>query len=1285
MKHKRIINRVTAMVLAAAFVLSDAAILPNNVFAVSESAAQTSRVQAIEKDNDIIVNKSNDTAISTESVSSVQSGEKTESSSVADSSSLSETKKDDSTVIKVDSKPQPESKTESKAESKADVSSVKKSPKQLSKLSVPKRSAKTSISLFGAENSDAIGGDCSYSSSDSVAWSYDPLLKILTISGKGKMKDNCSSLWNTYEIENVIVEEGVTNIGSNAFSGCSKFTGEIKLPSTVTNIGERAFFNSKVTKVTCDDNIKSLYIGRMAFYGCSSMTDLHLSENLTSLSFSNSSDAYTFNGCSNLKELMIPGGIVNLNMSQFSTLSALEKITISEGITQISDGIFDGSKNSLKEVYLPSTLKTISNGLFEGYSKLEKVNPDEDCNINIPEGVETVDSFAFNGCSNLSGKVMFPSTLKRINNNAFTSDNRITELIFNDKSTALYLGNNAFNGCASLSNIHFSNNLNALTYSNSSSNYIFSGCTNLKELNIPGGIGTIPTYLFYTIPALEKITVGEGITQINDGAFDSSASTLKEVYLPSTLTVIANGLFQNYSKLEKINPTEDCNINIPEGVETIDSNAFYGCSSLSGKVIFPSTLKKINDNAFFANEKITDFIFNDESTELYLVYRAFGNCTLLSNIHFSDKLKNLTCGNSYYNNIFSGCTNLKELNIPGSIGTFATYLFNSAPALEKITVGEGITQINDGSFDSSATTLKEVHIPSTLTVIANGLFQNYSKLEKINPTEDCNINIPEGVETIDSNAFYGCSSLSGKVIFPSTLKKINDNAFFANEKITDFIFNDESTELYLVYRAFGNCTLLSNIHFSDKLKNLTCGNSYYNNIFSGCTNLKELNIPGSIGTFATYLFNSAPALEKITVGEGITQINDGSFDGSATTLKEVHLPSTLTVIANGLFQNYSKLERINPTEDYNINIPEGVETIDSYAFQSCKSLVGKMKFPSTLRNINSYAFHDCTELTGDNGSLFTSDLKIENIGYYAFSGCTKLNGHLYLPDSLKIIDSYAFRDTNFTDVHTPLSPFYVNNYYGAITSNNLWFRGTDDTETVVINNTTYDWSSFMDKWTARADNPKLYIDSTAKHLTSKNFWKKFTDVNFIGPNVIRLEITENSKDKDIFSGTQDPLASLDGTYYVTEQGVLYLLDPVRKSAALAYCPAGITELDIPAGFTVPEGMAQESKYEGKYQVASVLSHSILMASDLTTVNAAQPKKIVLNSKAFADCPTLTKVNGVTTQKEANALFGPYGTLSIKSAFVNTGLTADSGETGGGEQTGRPMRYLTYTPIRTQAD
>jgi len=114
---------------------------------------------------------------------------------------------------------------------------------------------------------------------------------VLTISGKGEMYDYSSSYkpWSYNALTKVIIGNGVTTIGKNAFYGCSSLTS-VTIPNSVTTIGEAAFrYCSHLTSVTIPNSVTT--IGGWAFSGCSSLTSVNIPNSVTTIGES------TFYGC----------------------------------------------------------------------------------------------------------------------------------------------------------------------------------------------------------------------------------------------------------------------------------------------------------------------------------------------------------------------------------------------------------------------------------------------------------------------------------------------------------------------------------------------------------------------------------------------------------------------------------------------------------------------------------------------------------------------------------------------------------------------------------------------------------------------------------------------------------------------------------------------------------------------------------------------------------------------------------------------------------------------------
>ena len=102
----------------------------------------------------------------------------------------------------------------------------------------------------------------------------------LTISGEGEMPDFegtgdpvCPWENEKQKIKKVIIEKGVTNIGKNAFRGCSELA-EVHISKTVKKIGDAAFRDcTALTQIDIPDSVNS--VGSFAFIGCRKLQEVH--------------------------------------------------------------------------------------------------------------------------------------------------------------------------------------------------------------------------------------------------------------------------------------------------------------------------------------------------------------------------------------------------------------------------------------------------------------------------------------------------------------------------------------------------------------------------------------------------------------------------------------------------------------------------------------------------------------------------------------------------------------------------------------------------------------------------------------------------------------------------------------------------------------------------------------------------------------------------------------------------------------------------------------------------
>ena len=120
------------------------------------------------------------------------------------------------------------------------------------------------------------------------------------------------------KIKKVVIEDGVTSIGNNAFENCSGLTS-VTIPNSVTSIGYRAFYGcSGLTSVTIPNSVTS--IGDRAFSGCSGLTSLTIGNSVTIIG------SEAFYGCYSLTSLTIPNSVTSIGNSAFKGCSGIKEI-----------------------------------------------------------------------------------------------------------------------------------------------------------------------------------------------------------------------------------------------------------------------------------------------------------------------------------------------------------------------------------------------------------------------------------------------------------------------------------------------------------------------------------------------------------------------------------------------------------------------------------------------------------------------------------------------------------------------------------------------------------------------------------------------------------------------------------------------------------------------------------------------------------------------------------------------------------------------------------------------
>ncbi len=370
---------------------------------------------------------------------------------------------------------------------------------------------------------------------ENVTWQLDTL-GTLTISGTGDMADFESRKAPWYSLRNniqkVIVEDGITSIGTWAFYECANVT-EVVLGNDLTEIGDRAFGACKgISEITLPDSV--IVIGEFAFANCEGLTGLTFNETVETIG------ASAFYNCVGLTKLTIPSSVTTLGEKAFQNCTALTDVVIGNGITAIAPYTFHNGFN-LVNVTIPETVTSIGASAFDLCTKLKTIyyygTETDWSKMEIGEkndGILNASMYYFSGIcgDNMTwsvtsdGVLTLGGTGDMYDYTAYTMPwydhiENIREVIIGDGITGL--GNSAFQGALNLTDITWSASLKTI------GERAFSGCASLDAVVLPETVTEISDHAFAYCSSMTAITFSKNVATIGQYAFYQD-SNLKDVY-----------------------------------------------------------------------------------------------------------------------------------------------------------------------------------------------------------------------------------------------------------------------------------------------------------------------------------------------------------------------------------------------------------------------------------------------------------------------------------------------------------------------------------------------------------------------------------------------------------------------------------------------------------------------------------------------------------------------------------------------------------------------------------
>ena len=292
----------------------------------------------------------------------------------------------------------------------------------------------------------------------------------LTVSGTGPMDDytfhfpqGSDAPWigqrlqgTAYYIKKIVIEEGCSHIGSNAFYWCGDIQ-DVTLPSSLKSIGECAFYESGIPSLVLPEGVETL-------------------------------GASCFNGCDRLTDAVLPSTLKELPEWAFANCTRLENFTMGKNITAIGPYAFLYCY-SLTQLELPAGLKEISEQMLSGTGLTS---------LQLPEGITAIGNYGISG-TNIE-QLVIPEGVTSIGEYAFRASNYLTSVWMPD--TVTELGTGVFSLCPVLNSVRLSQNLTKLSDS------LFSNCSGLTHLMIPEAVERIGKSSLF-VPNIQLIFLGD--------------------------------------------------------------------------------------------------------------------------------------------------------------------------------------------------------------------------------------------------------------------------------------------------------------------------------------------------------------------------------------------------------------------------------------------------------------------------------------------------------------------------------------------------------------------------------------------------------------------------------------------------------------------------------------------------------------------------------------------------------------------------------------------------------
>ena len=714
----------------------------------------------------------------------------------------------------------------------------------------------------------------------------------------------------------VTVPEGVTTIGTYAFSGCQNLTG-VTLPKGLETIQGHAFDQCyDLADAAIPDSVT--YIGDFAFSGGRSLTDVAIPSGVTYIGEN------AFISCSGLTSITLPDGLREIGGGAFYNCSGLTgTITIPKSVTTIGNSAFYGCDNLAAFLVIEENESFASqDGILYNAAKTELIQAP--CaiagDVTIPEGVTSIGYSAFNGRSFLTG-IALPSTLKEIGSEAFAYCDSLTKITVAE-------GNEDFAS------------VNGILYNKYKTEFICVPAGISGEITVPEGIMSISSSTFRGCEKITAISLPASVGSIHSSAF-GSCTGLESITVAedNTKYCSVDGILYNKDKTELLCVPAGVTgaITIPDGIPSIEIDTFSGCAKITA-ITIPTSVTFIDPWSLYDCESLTDIYYLGSGAQWEQLAANIEDYQIhYAKVHTMEAegvLLTGTCGDDLnytltqdYELIITGSGDMKNFEYVNDVPWY-----DYAEQITSISLPEGLTSISKNAFHMCQN-LTSITIPSTVTTIGAYAFE-WCWLEET-------ITIPASVSYIGEGAFVGAGSLAVE----------GDNPYFTADS-KGVLYNKDKTELLQApYLISGAYTIPSTV------------TKIWPYAFYNCNSITAVTIPDSVTEIGDRAFPYCEGLTSITIPKSVTTIGEGAFYGGGLTKIQVATGNPNYASVNGMLTNKAKTTLLAAPGGLTgtVAVPSGITTIGAGAFSN-NSLTG-VTLPSSVTTIGDDAFFGCWNLS----------------------------------------------------------------------------------------------------------------------------------------------------------------------------------------------------------------------------------------------------------------------------------------------------------------------------------